>query len=37
MRRRRQRGQSMVEMAFVLPLFLALVFAIIEVGRAWST
>jgi len=36
-RRRRQRGQSMVEMAFVLPLFLALVFAIIEIGRAWST
>jgi hypothetical protein len=36
-RPRRQRGQSMVEMAFVLPLFLALVFAIIEIGRAWST
>jgi len=36
-RRRWGRGQSMVEMAFVLPLFLALVFAIIEIGRAWST
>ncbi len=36
-RRRSERGQSMVEMAFVLPLFLALVFAIIEIGRAWST
>jgi len=35
--RRSERGQSMVEMAFVLPLFLALVFAIIEIGRAWST
>jgi len=34
---RRELGQSMVEMAFVLPLFLALVFAIIEIGRAWST
>ncbi|MDQ3005596.1 MAG: pilus assembly protein [Chloroflexota bacterium] len=32
-----ERGQSMIEMAFVLPLFLALVFAIIEIGRAWST
>jgi len=31
-----ERGQSMVEMAFVLPLFLALVFAIIEMGRAWG-
>jgi len=30
------RGQSMVEMAFVLPLFLILVFAIIEMGRAWA-
>jgi Flp pilus assembly protein TadG len=32
-----ERGQSMVEMAFILPLFLALVFAIIEIGRAWGT
>lgn len=32
----KERGQSMVEMAFVLPLFLALVFAIIEMGRAWA-
>lgn len=37
LRRISERGQSMVEMAFVLPLFLALVFAIIEIGRAWST
>jgi Flp pilus assembly protein TadG len=29
-------GQTMVEMAFVLPLFLILVFAIIEMGRAWA-
>lgn len=29
-------GQSMVEMAFILPLFLAVVFAIIEFGRAWA-
>lgn len=33
----RERGQSMVEIAFILPIFLALVFAIIEFGRAWST
>lgn len=32
----RERGQSMVEMAFVLPLFLILVFSIIEMGRAWG-
>ena len=31
-----QKGQSMVEIAFVLPLFLAMVFSIIEIGRAWS-
>jgi Flp pilus assembly protein TadG len=31
-----ERGQSMVEIAFVLPLFLALIFSIIEVGRAWA-
>ncbi|MEP7340911.1 MAG: TadE family protein [Acidobacteriota bacterium] len=36
-RRLRERGQSMVEMAFILPLFLALVFSIIEIGRAWYT
>jgi len=29
-------GQSMVEMAFLLPLFLAFVFSIIEIGRAWA-
>ncbi len=33
---RRQRGQSMVEMAFILPLFLGFVFAIFEIGRAWA-
>lgn len=26
----------MVEMAFVLPLFLALIFSVIEMGRAWA-
>lgn len=31
-----ERGQTMVEMALVLPLFLILVFAIIEMGRAWA-
>lgn len=31
-----QRGQSMVEFAFLLPLFLLFVFAIIEIGRAWA-
>ena len=34
--RRGEIGQSMVEMAFVLPLFLAMVLAIMEMGRAWS-
>lgn len=34
--RRRQAGQSMVEMAFILPLFLAFIFSIFEVGRAWA-
>jgi hypothetical protein len=32
----REYGQTMAEMAFVLPLFLILVFAIIEIGRAWA-
>ncbi len=31
-----EMGQSMVEVAFLLPLFLGLVFAIIEIGRAWA-
>ncbi len=31
-----QVGQSMVEFAFVLPLFLTLVFGIIELGRVWA-
>ena len=32
-----ERGQSMVEMALVLPLLLALVFGIIEFGHIYST
>lgn len=36
-RKWRERGQSMVEMALILPLFLGLVLAIIEIGRAWAT
>lgn len=31
-----EHGQSMVEMAFVLPLFLAMVLAIMEIGRVWA-
>lgn len=31
-----ERGQSMVELAIILPLFLALVLSIIEIGRAWA-
>lgn len=31
-----ESGQTMVEMAFVLPLFLIFVFAIIEMSRAWG-
>lgn len=33
---RGQRGQSMAELALVLPLFLVLVFAVIEIGRAYA-
>lgn len=33
---RSQRGQAMVEMAFVLPMFLGIVFATIEIGRIWA-
>lgn len=33
----KERGQSMVEMALILPLFLAFVLSIIEIGRAWAT
>ena len=29
-------GQTLVEAALILPIFLVLIFAIIEVGRAWS-
>ena len=32
-----ERGQSMLEMALVLPLLLALVFGIIEFGNVYST
>lgn len=32
----KEHGQSMVEMAVILPLFLAFVLSIIEIGRAWS-
>jgi len=31
-----ERGQSMAEMALVLPLFLLLVFGIVEIGRAFA-
>ncbi len=34
---RRERGQSMVEFALVLPLFLTIVFAVVEIGRAFAT
>lgn len=30
------RGQAMVEMALILPIFLFFIFGIIEIGRAWS-
>ena len=36
-KRWRERGQSMVELALILPLFLGLVLAIMEIGRAWAT
>ncbi len=29
-------GQSMIEMAIILPIFLGMVFAIFEFGRAWA-
>lgn len=32
-----ERGQTMVEMAIILPIFLALVLGIMEFGRAWAT
>src|SRR5215813_9301525 len=31
-----ERGQSMVEFALILPLFLVFIFAVMEIGRAWS-
>jgi len=34
---RGNRGNAVVEMAFVLPLFLAICFGITEFGRAWMT
>src|SRR5262249_51552223 len=33
--RSRERGQAMAEMAIVAPLFILLLFGIIEFGRAW--
>lgn len=33
---RRERGQSLVEFAIVLPILLALLVAIFEFGRAWN-
>lgn len=35
-RRRVLRGQTLVEFALLLPIFLALIFGIIEIGRAWA-
>lgn len=35
-RRRRESGQSLVELAIVLPILLALVVGIFEFGRAWN-
>ena len=32
----RQHGQSMVEMALLLPLLLTLIFAVMEIGRFWG-
>jgi Flp pilus assembly protein TadG len=34
--RRSERGQSLVEFAMVLPLFLIIVFGIVDFGRAYS-
>jgi Flp pilus assembly protein TadG len=34
---RRIRGQGLVEFALVLPLFIVLLFGIVEFGRAWMT
>ena len=34
---RENRGNAVVEMAFVLPLFLMICFGITEFGRAWMT
>lgn len=31
-----ERGQSMVELSLILPLFLAFVLSIMEIGRAWA-
>lgn len=35
-RRQRDAGQSMVELALVLPLFLTMVLAVVEIGRAFA-
>ncbi|HUP01723.1 MAG TPA: TadE/TadG family type IV pilus assembly protein [Gemmatimonadota bacterium] len=34
--RRRESGQSLLEFALILPVFLALVIGIFEFGRAWN-
>lgn len=34
LRRRGEHGQAMVELAFVLPIFLLLVFGLVDLGRA---
>ncbi len=36
-KQKKERGQTMVEMAIILPVFLAFVLGIIEFGRAWAT
>jgi Flp pilus assembly protein TadG len=33
----RKKGQGLVEFALILPLFVVLLFAMIEFGRAWMT
>ncbi|MCI0662964.1 MAG: pilus assembly protein [Acidobacteria bacterium] len=35
-RRKAEAGQAMVEIAFLLPMFLIFVFFIFEIGRAWA-
>ncbi len=35
--RRRERGQNLVELALTLPFLIVVLFAIVEMGRAWQT